>query len=51
MILKMLTRESCISEREIMRKLQMSSDKLKNNLAQLLKEGFIKRRREKYTIA
>jgi len=51
MLIKILTRQSCVSEREIMEKLQISSDKLKNNLAQLLKEGFIKRRREKYTIA
>lgn len=51
MILKVLTRESCISEREIMEKLQISPDKLKNSLAQLLKECFIKRSRGKYTIA
>ncbi len=51
MLIKILTRQSCISEREMMEKLQISSDKLKNNLAQLLKEGFIKRRLEKYTIA
>jgi A/G-specific adenine glycosylase len=51
MLIKILTRQSCVSEREIMEKLQIRSDKLKNNLARLLKEGFIKRRREKYTIA
>lgn len=51
MLIKILTRQSCVSEREMMEKLQISSDKLKNNLAQLLKEGFIKRRLEKYTIA
>ncbi|OHB99213.1 MAG: hypothetical protein A2Z57_10010 [Planctomycetes bacterium RIFCSPHIGHO2_12_39_6] len=50
-ILKMLTRKSSISKREIVEKLQISSDTLKNNLAQLLKEGFIKRMRGKYTIA
>ena len=51
MILKVLTRESYISEREIMRKLQMSSEILRGNLMQLQKEGFIKRERKKFTIA
>ena len=51
MILKVLTRESYISEREIMRKLQMSSEILSGNLIQLQKEGFIKRERKKFTIA
>ena len=51
MILKVLTRESYLSEREIMRKLQMSSEILRCNLIQLQKEGFIKREREKFTIA
>ena len=51
MILKVLTRESCVSEREIMEKLHISPDKLKNSLAQLLKEGFVKRKGGKYTIA
>jgi len=51
MLIKILTHQSCVSEREIMEKLQISSDTLKNNLAQLLKEGFIKRMRGKYTIA
>ncbi len=51
MILKMLTRESCISEREIMRKLQMSPEILRGNLIQLQKEGFIRKERKKFTIA
>lgn len=51
MILKILTREPCISEREIMRKLQMSPEILRGNLIQLQKEGFIKRERKKFTIA
>ena len=51
MILKILTRESYISEREIMRKLQISSEILRGNLIQLQKEGFIKRERKKFTIA
>ncbi len=51
MLIKILTRQSCVSEREIMEKLQISSDTLKNNLAQLLKEGFVKRKRGRYTIA
>src|SRR3990170_694874 len=50
-ILKMLTRESSISEGEIVEKLQTSSDTLKNNLVQLQKEGFIRRERKKFTIA
>ena len=51
MILKVLTHESCISEHEIVQKFQISPDKLENNLAQLLKEGFVKRERGRYTIA
>ncbi|HHT9115263.1 MAG TPA: A/G-specific adenine glycosylase [Candidatus Wunengus californicus] len=51
MILKVLTRESCVSEPEIVQKLQIIPEKVKKNLNQLLKEGFIKRRRGKYTIA
>ena len=51
MLIKILTRQSCVSEREIMEKLQISSDTLKNNLDQLLKEGFVKRERGRYTIA
>ena len=51
MILKILTRESYISEREMMRKLQISSEMLRGNLIQLQKEGFINRERGKYTIA
>jgi len=51
MILKILTRESYLSEREIMQKLQISSEILRGNLIQLQKEGFIKREREKFTIA
>src|SRR3990170_6812308 len=47
MILKVLTRESCISEPEIVQKLQIIPEKVKKNLNQLLKEGFIKRRRGK----
>jgi len=50
-ILKVLTRESCVSEPEIVQKLQIIPEKVKKNLNQLLKEGFIKRRRGKYTIA
>ncbi len=51
LILKTLTRESCISEREMMEKLQISSEILRGNLIQLQKEGFIQRERGKYTIA
>ncbi len=51
MILKILTRESYISECEMMRKLQISSEILRGNLIQLQKEGFIKRERKKFTIA
>ncbi len=51
MILKVLTRESYVSEREMMRKLQMDSEILRDNLMQLQKEGFIKRERGKFTIA
>ena len=51
MILKVLTRESYVSEREIVQKLQISPEKLKNNLIQLQKEGFVKRKWGKFTIA
>src|SRR3989304_492251 len=51
MILKVLTRESYVSEREMMEKLQVSSEILRVNLIQLQKEGFINRERGKYTIA
>ena len=51
MILKILTRESYISEREMMEKLQISSEILRGNLIQLQKEGFIKRERKIFTIA
>lgn len=51
MILRALTQESPISEHDIMQKLQMCPEKLRNNLLQLEKEGFIKKRQKKYTIA
>ena len=50
MILKVLTAKSYLSEQEIARKLQVSPEKIKNNLVQLEKEGFITRKREKIRV-
>ena len=51
MILKMLTHESHVSECEIAQKLQISTEILKDNLIQLQKEGFVKKRWNKFAIA
>lgn len=51
MVLKLLVQESCTSEHEIAQKVNISGEKLKNNLTQLLKEGFVKKVRGKYTVA
>ena len=51
MILKLLVQESYIPEKEIARKLHISGERLKNNLAQLMKEGFIKKARRQFTVA
>lgn len=50
MILKALTTESYLSEQEIAQKLQIRLEKIKNNLVQLEKEGFIERKREKIRV-
>ncbi len=51
MILKVLTQESRVSECVIAQKLQVSPEMLKKNLVQLQKEGFVKRRWNKFAIA
>jgi len=51
MILKALTQESRVSECEIAQKLQVNPEMLKKNLVQLQKEGFVKRRWNKFAIA
>ncbi|MDN3515646.1 MAG: A/G-specific adenine glycosylase [Candidatus Brocadia sp.] len=51
MILRALTRESSITEREILQKIRISTEKLRNNLIQLQNEGFIKKRWGKFSIA
>ena len=51
MILRMLTHKSCLSEREIAQELQLNKEKLKDNLVQLQKEGFIKKTLGKFTIS
>ncbi len=51
MILKVLAHGPPISEPEIMEKLQMDQKKVKDNLIQLQKEGFLKKRGKKFTIA
>ncbi len=49
-ILKALAHESGVSEREMREKLGVSPEKIKSGLAQLMKEGFIKRMRGRYSI-
>lgn len=51
MILKALIRKSSISGREIAEQLQISPEKIRSNLIQLEKEGFIKRKEGKFTLA
>ena len=51
MILRALTAESPISQQEIARRLGMDPERVKGNLIQLQKEGFIKKRRNQFTIA
>ena len=51
MVLKLLVREPDISEHQITQKLHIHEEKLKNNLTQLVKEGFVKKVRGKFTIA
>ncbi|MFN3531273.1 MAG: hypothetical protein ACK41Q_02005 [Candidatus Brocadia sp.] len=51
MILKALASESSISEREIAQKFQIRLEKIKNNLIQLEKEGFITKKGKKFTLA
>ncbi|MCF6159444.1 MAG: A/G-specific adenine glycosylase [wastewater metagenome] len=51
MILKMLTNESSLSEQKILQKLAICPEKLRDNLLQLEKEGFVKRKWRQFTIA
>lgn len=51
MILKALTSEAYVSERKIAQKLQINPERLKNNLIQLEKEGFIKKQGRQFTLA
>ncbi|MCF6154670.1 MAG: A/G-specific adenine glycosylase [Candidatus Brocadia sp.] len=51
MILKALTGASSVSEPEMAQKLRISKKKLANNLVQLEKEGFIKKKGKKFTLA
>lgn len=51
MILRALTAESPISQQEIAQRLGMDPDRVKGNLVQLQREGFIRRRRGRFTIA
>jgi A/G-specific DNA glycosylase len=50
MILKLLVHESNVSEHDIAQKLNMSDEKLKNNLTQLVKEGFLKNVKGKFVV-
>lgn len=49
-ILKLLVQESYITEHDIAQKANISEGKIKSNLTQLLKEGFVKKVRGKITI-
>lgn len=51
MILKALIGASSVSEPEMAQKFQISKEKLTSNLIQLEKEGFIKKKRKKFTLA
>ncbi len=50
MILKTLSRELYVSEREIAQKFPITPEKIKNTLIQLEKEGFVKKRRKRFTL-
>ncbi len=51
MILRALTVESPISQREIVRRLGVDPERVERNLIQLQKEGFLKKRGDRFTIA
>ena len=51
MILKALIMKSNVSEREIVRRLKMNPERVRRNLIQLQKEGFIEKRGNRFTIA
>ena len=50
MILKILLDEKSLSELEIVKKLGMKPEKVKRNLKQLIKEGLVKKKEEKFTL-
>lgn len=50
MILKFLTRKASVSEAEIIQNLRIDQEKVKNSLAQLSKEGFVKKKQGKFSI-
>ncbi len=51
MILRTLTMEAWISQREIAKRLGIDPERLKKNLIQLQKEGFLKKRGNRFAIA
>ncbi len=51
MILRALTMEAWISQREIVERLGIDPERVKKNLIQLQKEGFIRKKRSRFTIA
>ena len=51
MILKILVMKSTISEQEIVRRLKINPERIRRNLIQLQKEGFIEKRGNWFTIA
>jgi A/G-specific adenine glycosylase len=51
MILRALTSESPISQQEIAKRLGMDPERVKGNLIQLQREGFIRKKRGRFTIA
>jgi A/G-specific adenine glycosylase len=51
MILRVLTMEAWISQREIVERLGIDPERVKSNLLQLKREGFIKKKGNRFTIA
>jgi predicted transcriptional regulator len=51
MIIKLLTESPQISEEEVIKKLRVFSARIKKNFIQLIKEGLIKKKGQKFMIA
>ena len=51
MIIKLLTESPQLSEEEVIKKLRVFSARIKENFVQLIKEGLIKKKGQKFMIA